>query len=98
MQVIEPSLAIQPPTLLSAPEKLSFDWRHSFRPLLRSVSSNSSVLIDFSHTTSVDTAALGMLLQLEEKLEHNPKRLRLVHVCEELRTLFDVAGLTKYLD
>lgn len=98
MQAFEQQPPTQSPTLVFAPKSLTFEWRHTFRPLLRAATSSSSVIIDFSGTVSVDTAALGMLLQLEEKLEQNPKQLRLLHVCDALRSLFDVAGLTPYLD
>lgn len=82
---------------IAAPETLNFEWRHIFRPILRQASQESHFVIDFSRTKSVDTAALGMLLQLEERVDQNPKRLRMIHVGEELRNLFDVAGLSSYL-
>jgi anti-anti-sigma factor len=87
----------QQPILISAPEHLSFEWRHVFRPILREATRESRFVIDFTNTQSVDTAALGMLLQLEEKVDHNPGALRMTHVGEQLRSLFEVAGLTGYL-
>lgn len=92
----QPATAHQP-KLVSAPEHLNFEWRHVFRPLLREATLESSFVFDFSNTKSVDTAALGMLLQLEEKLDRNPNGLRMIHVGHELRSLFHVAGLTNYL-
>lgn len=92
--------------LIEAPQNGTFEWRHVIRPILRSLegpeannnSQNSRLItVDMKQTVSLDTAALGMLLQLEDRLKQDPQRFRLINVHPELRSLIEVAGLANYL-
>lgn len=94
------------PEFIEAPKNGTFEWRHAIRPILRSLETpehnkmsqnNRLITVDMKQTVSMDTAALGMLLQLEDRLQHDPQRLRLINVPPELRSLIEVAGLANYL-
>lgn len=79
------------------PERFNFDWCQEFRRYLRAGGPHARFLLDFSNTQSLDSAALGMLLQLEERAGSDRGRLRFAHVPAHLQSLIEIAGLGAYL-
>ena len=49
--------------------------------------------IDFQNTTGLDSSGLGVLVSLTKRLREQGGELRLVHLNEDLRTLFSLTKL-----
>jgi len=49
--------------------------------------------IDFQNTTALDSSGLGVLVSLSKRLREQGGELRLVHLNEDLRTLFSLTKL-----
>jgi anti-sigma B factor antagonist len=50
-------------------------------------------LIDFSHTGYIDSSGLGVLVSLSKKIRERGGELRLAHLNDDLRTLFELTKL-----
>lgn len=57
-----------------------------------------SVVIDFVDTGYIDSAGLGVLVSLSKKLREADASLRLIHLNEDLRTLFELTRLDTLFD
>jgi anti-sigma B factor antagonist len=81
---------------------LSGEFDISTAPRLRHAlyesTSAEEVVGDFGEVTFVDSSGLRALLEVRSKLEADGRRLVLVHLPDQVRRLFEVAGITDLFD
>lgn len=69
-----------------------FDMNREFREAYKDLSASTSFTIDLRQTSYMDSAGLGMLIQLREFAGQDSARIRLTGVNETIRTILDVAN------
>ena len=82
------------PDPIHLPERFTFESRQDFRAAYhgRPVPAKGYV-VDFSRTGFIDSAGLGMLLQLLDHAGGERQRVRFVHLRPELREVMRVAEI-----
>lgn len=81
-------------TLLAALSGEFIFYDHpKFKAILASAESNEykNIILDFSATTFIDSAALGMLLLLRDLCDRHQKKLTLRHPVGQVQKVFKVA-------
>ena len=77
---------------LSIDGNLAFDLNREFRDAYKQIPPHTRVTIDLSRTSYVDSAGLGMLIQLREHVGADKASVTLVGANETIRTILDVAN------
>ncbi len=77
-----------------------FSQHKAFRDAYRDVSPQEGWVfeIDLSHTTYLDSAALGMLLLLREHTGEAPGRIRVVNVQPDVHRVLEIANFHRLFD
>ena len=75
------------------PERFVFETHRRFRAgYYKHGHSGRSYVVDFRLTRFIDSAGLGMLLQLSEHIERDSSRLRFINVTSDISATLLVAG------
>jgi anti-anti-sigma factor len=86
-------LTAQEELRIALPERFTFQGHREFRDSYFKVPPPSkSYVVDFDRTQSIDSAGLGMLLQLCEFAKGASKEVFLVHCTPEIRDMLRIAG------
>ena len=79
-------------------ERFTFDSHSQFRPAYQSQpASVRTFIVDFQHTRYLDSAAMGMLLQLLEHVGGDANRINLVNLPSSIRELLRLAEFESFL-
>ncbi|MCC5855362.1 MAG: STAS domain-containing protein [Idiomarina sp.] len=54
-----------------------------------------TVVVDFRETEYIDSAALGMLLNMRKSLSGNPRTIQLINCRPEIRKILDISRFDK---
>lgn len=82
--------------LVSLPPEFNFAMNKDFSELKKSLTDKTlSYSLDFSATTRVDSAALGMLLVLRKHLGGDEANIKLINCNKFIRELLEVANFEK---
>ena len=75
------------------PQRFTFHDHRKFREgYAQTPAQATHYVVDFNATRFIDSAGLGMLLQLAEYALSDPRRIRLVNCTREIRETLEVAG------
>ena len=80
---------------IKLPDRFNFDIYSSFRNAYRDITPQqvSSVYVDLSSTSYIDSAALGMLLLLGEHFKHTT--VNITHCSEYIIQILEIANFSK---
>ena len=79
---------------IALPERFTFHSHREFRAgYFIGQAPAKCYVVDFTRTSFIDSAGLGMLLQLGEYAGKDPRRLRFVNCAQAVRETLLVAGL-----
>lgn len=70
-------------------------FNDSYKPYLTQA---NHIVIDFSQTTSIDSAALGLMLLLRQKFGADDARISLVNANDSVRKVLDIAQFGQLFD
>jgi len=75
------------------PDRFTFQSHREFRAAYSSCAgSNPTYVVDFDGTHFIDSAGLGMLLQLLEYANNDRERVRFVNCTSDIRATLTIAG------
>lgn len=74
---------------------LAFDLNRDFRQAYQSIPPHRPVVVDLTRSGYVDSAGLGMLIQLREFLGGDKASVTLLGANETIRTILDVANFAR---
>ncbi len=57
-----------------------------------------SVIIDMTHTETIDSSALGMLLNMQRHLNKGDREIRIINCNEDVRNIFDITRFDRKFD
>ena len=80
---------------LAVEGNLSFDVHREFRESYKQLPATSRIIIDLSRADYVDSAGLGMLIQLREHCGGDEASVTLQGANETIRTILDVANFSR---
>ncbi len=81
------------PVDIQLPERFTFQSHREFRTAyMTGVAPAERYAVDFRMTRFIDSAGLGMLLQLIEFAQNDPKRVHLINATPEIRQILSIAG------
>lgn len=75
-----------------------FDLYQEFRDAFESLNPGSAIVIDLRHASSMDSTAMGMLLNMKQKLDKGDGEIRITNVPENLLKLFLISRFDKKFD
>ena len=78
--------------IIAVEGSLVFDLNREFRQAYRNIPPDRQVVVDLSRSDYLDSAGLGMLIQLREHLGGAEASVALRGVNETIRTILDVAN------
>lgn len=78
--------------------KFDFSIQKEFRDAYRYNDSDASYIIDLSETSYVDSAALGMLLLLRQKLNGKFEKLKVIRCNTSIMEVFQVSNIDKLIN
>jgi anti-anti-sigma factor len=78
--------------------KFDFAIYADFRKLFADVAHVRGIAIDMSDVSYMDSAALGMLLLLEQRVGKNAARIRLLGAHGQPRDVLEIASFSQYFD
>lgn len=70
-------------------------FNESYKPYLNQV---NQIIIDFSQTTSIDSAALGLMLLLRQKFGADDANICLINANDAVRKVLDIAQFGQLFD
>lgn len=71
---------------------LVFDLNREFRDAYQAVPAKTPFVVDLAHTDYIDSAGLGMLIQLREHAGGSKSSVRLVGLNQTIKSILDVAN------
>ncbi len=83
---------MNPVIAITLPPRFTFDAHREFRQAYAGQSRGREYAVDFRAVQFVDSAALGMLLQLREHAGDRREAVRLQHASGTVRALLRAAG------
>ena len=83
---------MNPVVPITLPPRFTFDAHRDFRQAYISQPPRREYTVDFRAVETVDSAALGMLLQLREHAGDRREAVRLIQPRESIRALLMAAG------
>lgn len=69
-----------------------FDVNREFRGAYQKLPERTSITVDLSKTDYMDSAGLGMLIQMREHVGKDNANIRVVGANDTVRTIFNVAN------
>lgn len=78
--------------VITLPARFTFDAHRGFRQAWHGQPPRAEYVVDFAATGFVDSAALGMLLQLREHAGNRAEAVRLINVRGDVREVLAAAG------
>ncbi|MEG3638101.1 STAS domain-containing protein [Magnetococcus sp. PR-3] len=81
--------------VIAVPNPFKFHLRKSFRQAYLSIPEDQKVEFDFSQVTSLDSAAIGMLLVAFEHFGHNRDHVVLSNLHQQVRVILEMANLDR---
>ncbi len=57
-----------------------------------------NVIIDMTHTETIDSSALGMLLNMQRHLNKGDREIRIINCNEDVRNIFDITRFDRKFD
>lgn len=72
-----------------------FDLYHEFRNAFMKAEKDTQLIIDFRGVSSMDSSAMGMLLNMKETLNRNDRDIRFSNAPPHLMKLFQISRFDK---
>ena len=83
--------------VIPLPEHFAFAHHRAFRTAyINKPIPVKGFIVDFAQTRSIDSAGLGMLLQLHEFALGDPKRIHLTNCAPQIRETLVIAGFAEH--
>lgn len=84
-------------TTITLPEKFDFSIHSDFRQMYQN-SHTKKFVLDMRKTEYMDSAALGMLLQLREHIGNERSAIKVTNTKENVREILEIANFDKLLE
>lgn len=76
--------------------KFDFSMVQEFRQAYSDIGDSAiSIVVDFRETEYIDSAALGMLLNMRKSLSNNSRPIQLINCRPEIRKILDISRFDK---
>ncbi|MBF0193908.1 MAG: STAS domain-containing protein [Magnetococcales bacterium] len=77
--------------IIKIPNPFNFQARKTFLPQIKANPAGEELILDFEGVTTLDSAALGMLLMAREQTKDTSSRVSLINCNDSVKQILEVA-------